>query len=127
MDQFKKIIEEHKIDTSLPTFFYAECVLSYIDAERVDSLMGYINKAFNLAFVFDYEMYNANDRFGQLMVKNFELRGCPLVGIYKYPELSRQHERYSERGFKRTEVYTMREMYLLGYLVTMSALTRPNA
>lgn len=33
--------------------------------------MGYINKAFNLAFVFDYEMYNANDRFGQLMVKNF--------------------------------------------------------
>jgi hypothetical protein len=85
-------------------------VLSYIDADRVDELMSYISKSFNLAFVFDYEMYNPNDRFGQLMVKNFELRGCPLVGIYKYPELSNQQERYAHAGFKRTEVYTMQQV-----------------
>lgn len=47
--------------------------------------MAFINQNFNLAFVFDYEMYNPHDRFGQMMVKNFDVRGCPLVGIYKYP------------------------------------------
>jgi tRNA wybutosine-synthesizing protein 4 len=66
-------------------------VLSYIDADRVDELMAFINKSFNFAFIFDYEMYNPKDRFGQLMVKNFELRGCPLIGIYKYPDLANQH------------------------------------
>ncbi len=102
LQDFEKILEEHKIDTSTPTFFYSECVLSYIDAERVDEFVDYINKKFNLAFLFDYEMYNPNDRFGQLMVKNFDLRGCPLIGIHKYPDLGSQHERYTKAGFKHT-------------------------
>lgn len=88
--EFEKILEEHKIDTTAPTFFYSECVLSYIDADRVDDFVAYLNKKFNLAFLFDYEMYNPHDRFGQLMVKNFDLRGCPLIGIHKYPELKDQ-------------------------------------
>ena len=85
VSQFQKIMDEHKLDPTVPTFFYAECVLSYINSDKVDELIGFINKTFNLAFVFDYEMYNPNDRFGQMMVKNFDKRGCPLIGIYKYP------------------------------------------
>ena len=108
--QFRAAIESHKINPKLPTFFYAECVLSYINADRVDDLMGFINQNFNLGFVFDYEMYNPNDRFGQMMVKNFDNRGCPLVGIYKYQEIRHQHERYTKNGFKNTEVYTMKEV-----------------
>lgn len=99
--QFKKILEEHKIDTSLPTLFYSECVLSYIEADKVDQLVVEIGKTFDLAFFFDYEMYNPHDRFGQLMVKNFELRGCPLIGMHKYPDLADQHIRYTRAGFQR--------------------------
>lgn len=87
LEEFQKIIEDHKIDTSLPTFFYAECVLSYIEADLVDNLVSFIKEKFDLAFIFDYEMYNPNDRFGQMMVKNFKERGCPLIGMYKYPLL----------------------------------------
>jgi len=111
LHQFEKIIDEHKVDTTLPTLFYCECVLSYIDAEKVDALMSYINKVFNLAFMFDYEMYNPNDRFGQMMVKNFEMRGCPLLGIHKYPLLEDQTQRYIKSSFKRTEVFTMQQVY----------------
>jgi len=110
LSQFRQVIDEHKINPKLPTFFYAECVLSYINADQVDDLMGFINQNFNLAFVFDYEMYNPSDRFGQMMVKNFDQRGCPLVGIYKYQEIRHQHERYSKNGFKNTEVYTMKDV-----------------
>lgn len=111
LTQFKAIIDAHKIDLSLPTLFYSECVLSYIDADRVDDFVAYIGKSFDLAFLFDYEMYNPNDRFGQLMVKNFDARGCPLIGIRKYPDLKDQHVRYSQAGFKRTEVFTMQQIY----------------
>jgi hypothetical protein len=110
LSEFEKILEDHKIDTSAPTFFYSECVLSYIEADRVDDFVSYINKKFNLAFIFDYEMYNPHDRFGQLMVKNFDLRGCPLIGIHKYPDLKDQHLRYEKAGFKTTEVFTMQQM-----------------
>jgi len=57
-------------------------------------------------------MYNPNDRFGQLMVKNFQQRGCPLIGIYKYPNIGDQHIRYTKANFKSTEVYTMLQMYI---------------
>jgi O-methyltransferase involved in polyketide biosynthesis len=103
-------MEAHKLDPKVPTLFYAECVLSFLDSDRVDELMGFINQTFDLAFVFDYEMYNPNDRFGQMMVKNFDMRGCPLVGIYKYPYINNQQERYIKNGFKHTEVYTMKDV-----------------
>ena len=36
VSQFQKIMDEHKLDPKIPTFFYAECVLSYIDSDKVD-------------------------------------------------------------------------------------------
>ena len=39
-------------------------------------------------------MYDPNDRFGQMMVKNFSRMGCPLAGIYKYPNLKDQNKRF---------------------------------
>jgi hypothetical protein len=55
-------------------------------------------------------MYNPLDRFGELMVKNFQLRGCPLIGIGKYIKLEDQRIRYDTAGFKNTEVLNMLEM-----------------
>jgi len=45
------------VDYNRPTFFYAECVLSYINADKTDELLKFISSNFNLAFLFDYEMY----------------------------------------------------------------------
>ena len=57
-------------------------------------------------------MYNPIDRFGQMMVKNFASKGCPLIGIHKYPHLNDQETRFTNAGFKKTEVFTMAQMYL---------------
>jgi len=57
-------------------------------------LLNFIKKEFSFAYLFDYEMYDPNDRFGQMMVKNFTSMGCPLVGIYKYPNLKDQFTRF---------------------------------
>ena len=100
------------LDPYKPTFLYAECVLSYIDADKVDALLKYIKDKFTLAFLFDYEMYGPNDRFGSLMVKNFHLMGCDLVGIYKYPEIKDQFKRFDQNcGYIRTECFDMADIY----------------
>jgi hypothetical protein len=56
-------------------------------------------------------MYDPNDRFGQMMVKNFNMMGCPLVGIYKYPNLKDQFTRFENCGWKATECLTMAKIY----------------
>ena len=46
-----------------------------------------------------------------MMVKNFNLMGCPLVGIYKYPNLKDQKVRFENCGWKKTECETMARIY----------------
>ena len=88
-----------KIDPLKPTFFYCECVLSYIDPDAVDSMLKYIADTYLFSWIFDYEMFNPNDRFGKMMVQNFEIRGCPLIGISKYPSLEDQMKRFESVGY----------------------------
>ena len=35
----------------------------------------------------DYEMFNGNDGFGKMMVKNFKSRGIPLYSIHDFNDL----------------------------------------
>ena len=74
-------------------------------------MLKFIKKEFSFAYLFDYEMYDPNDRFGQMMVKNFNMMGCPLVGIYKYPNLKDQFTRFENCGWKATECLTMAKIY----------------
>jgi hypothetical protein len=60
----------------------------------VDELIKYIHDHFRLCWFFDYEMFNPLDRFGKMMVQNFDARGCHLVGILKYPLLDDQRRRF---------------------------------
>lgn len=54
LDNFKEVLSELKLDTSAPTLFYCECVLSYIEPEPVDQLLKYIHDTFRLCWIFDY-------------------------------------------------------------------------
>lgn len=42
LETFKGVLEELKIDLSIPTLFYCECVLSYIEPDPVDELLAFI-------------------------------------------------------------------------------------
>lgn len=110
--EVEAVTSKLKLSPDVPTFFYCECVLSYIDSDAVDRLLKYITNTYSLCWLFDYEMYNPNDRFGKMMVQNFEMRGCPLTGIYKYPNLEDQRTRFQITGFHENsiELDTMKNM-----------------
>lgn len=49
-------------------------------------------------------MFNPLDRFGKMMIQNFDARGCSLTGIHKYPLLQDQRHRFEKAGFEGTNV-----------------------
>lgn len=95
----------------VPTFIFAECVLSYIESKFTDALLKNIADSFDIAFMSSYEMFNPTDAFGKMMLKNFERKGCPLMGLTSYPTLDSQRQRLSSLGYTRVEVHNMLEIY----------------
>lgn len=58
--------------------------------------MKYLRENFSHLVVVDYEMFNPNDAFGKVMVRNFESRGCSLVGIEFFNSLKDIKSEYDE-------------------------------
>lgn len=75
-------------------------MISYIDAHKFDKVLHAITTHFDICFFLDYEMFNPHDRFGEMMVKNFASRGCPLIGIEAYPMMEDQKNRFVKAGFQ---------------------------
>lgn len=57
----------------LPTLIFAECVLAYIEGKFSNQLIEMFANKFPFLYFFDYEMFNPNDNFGKMMMKNFQV------------------------------------------------------
>ena len=56
--------------------------MAYITPTEIDALLKFLIEKFENFQFMDYEMFNGQDRFGKMMVKNFQERGCPLKVIF---------------------------------------------
>lgn len=82
--ELEELMEMNDIDFSKPTMVITECVLVYLNEGVVDQLYDmFAKKIKNLVWV-DYEMFNQNDGFGKVMVKNFQGMGIPLYSIQDF-------------------------------------------
>lgn len=66
----------------MTTIILTECVLVYLEPQSVPQLKAEIAGFFSDVAFIDYEMFNASDAFGKVMVRNFEVsspgtRGAP--------------------------------------------------
>lgn len=71
------------VDFTTPTLLVAECVLVYLQPDKVSSFLQWIKEKFTggVAIV-NHEQLNMNDRFGQVMLDNLSQRGCGLPGAF---------------------------------------------
>ena len=83
----------------------------YIEPESINNLFQFITGTFPQTFFMDYEMFNPNDRFGEMMVRNFKLRGIDLKGIHDYPDLKSIEKRYRDCGYGDVEIYDMNTVF----------------
>ena len=101
------------IDFSLPTLFLAECVLVYLLPSHSLPLIHYTASAFHGGSYFvSYEQILPHTAFGQTMLHNLQLRGCPLLGLPAYPTLDSHRSRYlTDAGYERWTGWDMLRVY----------------
>ena len=101
------------IDFTLPTLFLAECVLVYLLPSHSLPLIRYTASAFTGGCYFvSYEQILPHTAFGQTMLHNLQLRGCPLLGLTAYPTLDAHRSRYAEAaGYERWAGWDMLRVY----------------
>ena len=111
LESLKKSLIESNIDTSIPTLFLSECVLIYLDPTFSDLIIEWISTTFKYSSMLTYEQINPFDNFGNVMIQNLKQRGCPLLGIVKYPDLKSQEQRFKNKGFSICTAVDMLNIY----------------
>ncbi|KAM9996031.1 hypothetical protein ACTFIY_002223 [Dictyostelium cf. discoideum] len=106
-----KIFDELEIDYNVPTLFLSECVLVYIPTKCGNDVIQWASNKFSESCFITYEQIKPNDEFGRMMIKNIEMKGCPLLSIESFPEIDDQRKRYNNLGWNKTEILDMRHVY----------------
>lgn len=111
--ELDKKLKECNIDFSLPTLVVAECVLVYMTCEHSSNLLKYLAESFKECCFVNYEQVNLNDKFGEIMLANMELRACRLLGIEGCGSIENQFKRFAESGFDpaNCQILTMSDFY----------------
>ncbi|KAG0269017.1 hypothetical protein DFQ27_005123 [Actinomortierella ambigua] len=97
-------------DTSLPTLFLSECVLIYLQPQDSDAIVEWISKTMRAALFVLYEQIQPSDAFGAMMVRNLKARQIEIPGIYAYPSLESQEQRFLSRGWKAAKAVDMNSL-----------------
>jgi O-methyltransferase involved in polyketide biosynthesis len=69
----------------LPTLVLTECLLVYMKAADSELILSNFAALFPSVGFVNYEMIGPDDKFGQQMIENIEMRGCSLLGINDCP------------------------------------------
>jgi [phosphatase 2A protein]-leucine-carboxy methyltransferase len=114
LNELDKKLKECELNFSLPTLFISECVLIYMSAEHSSQLLSYLTRTFDACCcLVNYEQVNLNDKFGEIMLANMELRSCRLLGVEACHSIDSQFNRFVRTGFSSNvcQVLTMTDFY----------------
>ena len=125
-------------DFKSPTLILTECVLVYMDRESVEDICSCLASKFNTicnnmnqnnnnnnndpaledankgcygAIWVSYDMYNPNDRFGQVMLRNLRSRGISVPGFTQFPTLNDQITRLTNNQWESASSISMLQAF----------------
>ncbi|CAK1544335.1 unnamed protein product [Leptosia nina] len=99
------------VNTDSPTLVLAECVLVYLRPDAADALLAHLASSFPRLLLLLYEQCNLDDKFGEVMVRNLNLRGCSLAGARQCGKPEAQAQRMLAAGFETARCWDMRAVW----------------
>lgn len=119
-NNFKEVLQQGGFQ-DLPTIFVDECTLIYVDPNAVDQIISYASALSDSSFI-SYAMIKPDDRFGQMMIQNFNSFNAPLKGITVYKTSESYKQRFLTFGFKNADAYDLNKAMKL--IITPSMLAK---
>eukprot|EP00658_Telonema_sp_P-2_P044393 TRINITY_DN32265_c0_g1_i2.p1 TRINITY_DN32265_c0_g1~~TRINITY_DN32265_c0_g1_i2.p1 ORF type:complete len:257 (+),score=79.50 TRINITY_DN32265_c0_g1_i2:112-882(+) len=105
----QQAVESAGIQFRVPTMVISECVLVYLDPQEAAAVLQWVADSFDSAGLGLYEQVNPGTRFGNMMVKNLEMRGCPLRGILS--SIDSQAHRLLDLGWLHADAKDMNAVW----------------
>jgi len=91
----------------IPTLFFSECVLTYVEYERSVELLRWIAQRFEHSAVIIYEQIRPDDAFGRVMMRHFDKIQSPLQRIRDLSTIQKHTELFHGLGFEEVVGFDM--------------------
>ena len=103
--------EKFEVDFNLPTLFFSECVLTYVDFQHSLDLMQWIRNKFIRPAVVIYEQIRPEDAFGRVMMRHFNKIQSPLRRIQKLSDIEKHKNVFRSLCFDDVVGFDMNFFY----------------
>ncbi|KAM9710396.1 LOW QUALITY PROTEIN: tRNA wybutosine-synthesizing protein 4 [Menidia menidia] len=105
-------LEAGGLDRAAPTLVLSEVVLTYMDTDSSDAVIGWAAQLLPQSLFVMYEQIHPADAFGRIMTRHFEKLNSPLHALRRYPDAAAQSRRFLEKGWERCVCLDMNDFYL---------------
>ncbi|KAJ8352882.1 hypothetical protein SKAU_G00243580 [Synaphobranchus kaupii] len=97
---------------SAPTLLLSEVVLTYMDTQRSDAVIGWAARLFPQSLFVMYEQIRPDDPFGRVMQDHFLKLNSALNAIRLYPNTAAHRHRFMDRSWECCACLDMNQFYL---------------
>ncbi|KAM3861873.1 LOW QUALITY PROTEIN: tRNA wybutosine-synthesizing protein 4 [Diretmus argenteus] len=110
--QVKEALDGTGLDWAAPTLLLSEVVLTYMETQWSDAVIGWAAKLLPQSLFVMYEQINPNDPFGQVMQAHFMKLNSTLHALRQYPDTAAQRHRFLDKGWEQCVCLDMNNFYL---------------
>uniref|UniRef100_A0A3Q2DDA7 Uncharacterized protein n=1 Tax=Cyprinodon variegatus TaxID=28743 RepID=A0A3Q2DDA7_CYPVA len=108
----KEALSAAGLDWAAPTLILSEVVLTYMETQWSDAVIGWAARLLLQSLFVMYEQIHPHDPFGRVMQDHFLKLNSTLHALQQYPELSAQRRRFLDKGWECCACLDMNDFYL---------------
>ncbi|XP_071400697.1 tRNA wybutosine-synthesizing protein 4 [Centroberyx affinis] len=100
------------LDWDAPTLLLSEVVLTYMETQWSDAVIGWAAKLLSHSLFVMYEQICPHDPFGRIMQDHFLKLNSTLHALRQYPDTAAQTHRFLDKGWEQCVCLDMNDFYL---------------
>ncbi|XP_028250219.1 tRNA wybutosine-synthesizing protein 4 [Parambassis ranga] len=100
------------LDWAAPTLILSEVVLTYMETQWSDAVIGWAAKHLPQSLFVIYEQIHPHDPFGQVMQEHFLKLNSTLHALQQYPDTEAQRQRFLDKGWEQCVCLDMNDFFL---------------